>query len=293
MSSSLSVTLDLVETYLAIYYLPVVYAVGTVGNLLNAGIFCHPKFRSMSCSWYFVCISLSHLLLLNAPCLSRIVTAATGYDLFARSLSMCKLIGYLDVLSLVLSRNFLCLICIDRWLVTSSHNWLRRLSSLRTAFLAIIVTSIFWFAVSSHAIVGFSIIPGIVCFTPRSYVLFYSLYNIIIAIVPFAFMILFSGLTLVNVRQVARRIQPSTHTNLATQTETPQTRRKRDQQFIRLALLQVLYYVVFNLLRTATPFVTYWRTVVVTSVGDERSVIYFIHFMGTYLLYTYAAVSKT
>lgn len=291
MSTQLSITLGQIENELAIYYLPPIYVLGTIGNLVNAAIFCHPKFRSAGCSWYFLFVSLAHIFLLNTSCLIRIITVASHFDAFAYVLALCKFSGYMDVLSLVLSRNFLCLICIDRWIVTSSNAWIRRQSSPRIALWTIGITTTIWIVFSVHAWVGYSILPGIVCYTPRSYVLFYSLYNIIIAIGPLICMVVFSVLILINVRQIGRRIQPSMNSTVEHQTNNVvRGRKKRDQQFIRLTLFQVMFYVSFNAIRTITPFVTYWRTVVVVSVGDERALIYFAHYIGIYLLYTYAAV---
>jgi hypothetical protein len=291
MASTLTVRLERLEHGLVLYYLPIVYIIGTIGNLINAGIFCHRTFRVTGCSWYFVCVSFVHLCMLNTSCLSQIIIKISNYNAFAHVISLCKLSSYVDVLLLVLSRNFLCLICIDRWMVTSSRAYRRQQSSPRIVFSTIVITSFIWILFSMHSLMGFTIIPGIVCYTSRSYVLFYSIYNIVIAVVPLTCMIVFSLLTLINVRRVARRTRPVLAASRSDSTQIRQARKKRDHQFIRLSICQVAFYLLLNSVRTITPFLTYWKIIVFVSIGDERAIVYFIYFIGLYLLYTYIAVS--
>ena len=83
-------------------------------------IFGRHELRRNVCSWYFIGLSIGHLLILDSLCLARIVTTSTGNNVFQYIMSLCKLRTYAFYLSLYLSRYFLCLISIDRWMVTSS-----------------------------------------------------------------------------------------------------------------------------------------------------------------------------
>ena len=280
----------LLTTEPAVYYLPFVYAIGLMGNILNILVFCQSKLRSNSCSLYFVCLSLSHLLLLNCPCLFRIVAVASRFNVFSRVDILCKLSTYFDVLSLLLSRNFLCLICINRWMITSPNPWLRRQSSPRTARWSAAITLFICLLFNIHSAIGYYSANGIACVGARDYVIFSSICHIVIAAVPLIVMVVFSLLTLINLQRIGRRIDPVVTFN------TPglvgmQSRRKRELQFIRLSLLQVLFYILLNSLRTVMPIVVYYIGIVNNGTSSEREVMYLFFYWGTYLLYTYAAVS--
>ncbi|CAF0876979.1 unnamed protein product [Adineta steineri] len=274
----------------AVYYLPFVYIIGLIGNILNIIVFYQSKLHSNSCSLYFICLSVAHLLMLNCPCLLRIVAAASNYNVFGRVNILCKLSTYLDVLSLVLSRNFLCLICINRWIITSPNAWLRKQSSLRTARWAVAITLSFWLVFNIHSAIGYNTVNDMVCSSARDYIVFSSIFHIVTAIVSLIIMILFSILTLINMRQVGRRTNPLIIQTNRNQVER-QSKKKRELQFIRLSLVQVLLYIILTSLRTFMPIVVYYVSVVRIASSNEREIMYLFFYWGTYLLYTYAAVS--
>ncbi|CAF0834440.1 unnamed protein product [Adineta steineri] len=272
----------------AVYYLPFVYIIGLIGNILNIIVFYQSKLHSNSCSLYFICLSVAHLLMLNCPCLLRIVAAASNYNVFGRVNILCKLSTYLDVLSLVLSRNFLCLICINRWIITSPNAWLRKQSSLRTARWAVAITLSFWLVFNIHSAIGYNTVNDMVCSSARDYIVFSSIFHIVTAIVSLIIMIVFSILTLINMRQVGRRTNPLIFQTNRNQLER-QSKKKRELQFIRLSLVQVLLYVILTSLRTFMPIVVYYVSVVRNASSNEREIMYLFFYWGTYLLYTYAA----
>lgn len=122
--------LYLIQAGLLDYYIPIVFVIGVITNIFNIILFNRRKLRSNCCSWYFICLSISQLLLLIVNCLLRMITSWTTYNGFSTINSPCKIRSYFNVLSLVLVRHFICLISIDRWLVTSTNAWLRNKSSL-------------------------------------------------------------------------------------------------------------------------------------------------------------------
>ena len=181
--------------------MPVVLVFGTLNNLINIGIFARRPLRTHACSWYFICLSVTHILLLDFVCVNQIVTTLINYNMSAHVLAFCKIRQYMFDLIVVLSRHFLCLISIDRWIVTSSNASIRKQSSPRVARLVIISSIVFWSLVTLHSMIGFEINDRL-CSPPltSTYYLFYSIYNIFISILPMVVMIVFSTLTLCNVR---------------------------------------------------------------------------------------------
>ncbi|CAF1155720.1 unnamed protein product [Adineta ricciae] len=286
----MSSLIALFTTQPSIYYLPIVYVIGVFGNIINIAVFCQSKLCSNSCSLYFICLSFSHLLMLNCPCLFRIIAVMNNYNVFGRVDILCKISNYLDVLSLILSRNFLCLICINRWMITSPNPWIRKQSSRRTARWVVLITITFWVFVNVHTATGYSSIST-VCASARDYLVLSSIYHIVTAIGALFIMIWFSILTLMNLRHVGRRVNPLTILTSRTHLER-QSQKKREIQFIRLSFLQVLLYIILNSLRTAMPVVLYYRTVLHSPTNSEREIIYLCYYWGTYLLYTYAAITS-
>jgi hypothetical protein len=182
---SLGSQLTTLQNQIVSYYLPCVYGFGMIGNTINIIVFSDKKFRNNIGSWYFICVSLSQLLLLNCACLARIVAVLSGYDVSRYVLGLCKFRAYLYIVSLILSRHFLCLISFDRWLVTASDIRLRQISSPRLARWLIGGSIAFWSIFSIHALIGYlAQTTGCAPVYGSLYDMFYSMYSIFTAISP-------------------------------------------------------------------------------------------------------------
>jgi hypothetical protein len=300
---SLPLRLKQFQLQLAQYELPFIFVLGNLGNLANVIIFGGRTLRANVCSWYFIGLSLTHFLLLNASCLLQIVVASTGYDITAHVVGLCKLVSYLFDLSFILSQHFLCLIAIDRWMVTSSNVWLRGLSSPRITRWVIIVSVVFWSIFTVHSAIGFEI-AGSGCIPPSksTYLLFYSIYSIVASFLPMLSIIILGVLTVRNVRSsVRRRINPI-HINPASLlhpstlaansvVQPPRQRSKGDFQLIRLSLFQIIVYLLLNSLWSIFPLYDFKvNTQGYQRTSDQSNMIQFIHGFGLNLLYTYMAV---
>ncbi|CAF4950552.1 unnamed protein product, partial [Rotaria sp. Silwood1] len=77
---------------------------------------------------------------------------------------------------ILLSRYFLCLISVDRWMITSPNAWLRQQSSPRVARWLIIIGIGFFTIYSVHASIGFQTNP-VACSPPfgSTYEFFFSI----------------------------------------------------------------------------------------------------------------------
>jgi hypothetical protein len=283
------------------YEEPIILVLGNLGNVANILIFGRRDLRKNACSWYFICLSVAHLLLLNSFCLSRIIINLTGNNIFNQISSLCKFRAYTNELSLLLSRYFLCLISIDRWMVTSPNAWLRQQSSLHVSRWLIIIGVGFWTIFSVHAPIGFQP-TSIDCAPPfgSTYALFYSIESIIVSMTPILIMILSSVWTVFNVHsRVNRQIQPAAP-NTCTATERQQTitvnaqslhqRSRRNIQLVRLSLLQVLLYLLLNSVWSAFPVYTFFTTGPGIISLNQQLTLSFFGRLGLNLLFTYAAV---
>ncbi len=292
-----------------------------VGNIISIFIFSDKRFRSNIGSWYFICVSLSQLLLLNCACLARIVAVISGYDVSRYVLDFCKFRAYLFVLSLVLSRHFLCLISLDRWLITAVDIRFRRVSASRPTRWIIGCSIVFWSIFSIHAFIGYiGQTGGCSPVSGSLYDIFYSMYSIVTAISPIVSVLLscineyfllfihfikvimsvLSTLTIMNVRNsIVRRIQPIVAPVPTAQLTVPlpfvneqaRIRYRRDRQLIRLALFQVASYIVLNITTSIYPLYSYLTTSASAVNADQLAIGTFISTIGLILLYTYSAVS--
>lgn len=185
MASSLMVALNKLRLILALYELPFIFAFGNLSNIANIFVFRRQALKTNICSLYFVCLSLNNLLILYVIGLSQISSAATGGDVFHAHRPFCKIRAYFFELSLILSRHFVCLIAIDRWMVTSSSAWLRRQSSSSNARAAVTASLIFWSVFNIHSLIGYDTGPlGCVAVAYDVYGLFYSIYSILTSVLP-------------------------------------------------------------------------------------------------------------
>ena len=271
-----------------------IYIIGTLNNLANIMIFYQSSLRSHICSWYFIGASIGHLVYLNFGCLTRILWAWTQYDLSLISLSFCKTRIYFVLDGLIISRYLFCLISIDRWMITSRNNKIRQLSSSKVARWLILGGVSFLLILNVFISIDYVIdkITGCGPGTKPAYALFYTVYNTALSLVPLCTLSIFSLLTLFNIRRASHQISPVTRVMSTMTQDTSQARRpykKKDIQFIKLALVQVAGYMLFN---TLHGYNTIYGVITTNNKKspDQRAIDGFIYGIGLNLHYTYTGV---
>lgn len=242
---------------------PIVMVLGNIGEILNIIIFAQRTFRKNACAIYFLVASFTRLFFINFTILldglsfgmllhrrslvSRHSFNSIGYNIdpSRRSLPFCKIKFYLFTVTSIIPPSLIVLACIDRFLLSSPKTNVRAWSQPRMAYRLIAGVSIFWMLLSIHTLVGSNTyikfgqpfcLPG-----EGSYSLFVALYWIIcIYLLPSILMIIFGLLTIINVRQAQRRIQPTG--------EGAYVRRK-DRHLLRMLSFQVLVTIIFTIPR--------------------------------------------
>jgi hypothetical protein len=246
---------------------------GIIGNTLNIIIFGRSRLRTNVSSRYSICLSLTQIGILFSNCLFRIISYgwSYGYDIDATVSAVCKSRAYVTILFIVLSRHFLCLITIDRWMKTSRSAWLRQKSSPKYAKWFIILSFIFWTVFSIHAPIGLQSASHN-CTVPAgdTYALFYAIYSIAVGIIPFLIMIIFCFL-----------IQ-----------KTIRTRRRNVIQVVRLSLLQSFFYLILNSVLAGLPVYNFITSTWVKSI-EQRAIDSLLNDIGYYLIHTYISVSSS
>lgn len=280
--------LELFSLQLFRYEMPIIFAIGVVGNVVNIMTFARSALRKNVCSSYFICLSVAHLILLIFSCLPRIIAAATGYDYARYSLTFCRFRAFATDSSLGFARHFLCLIAIDRWLITSSNFNIRNHSSMRLIKYVIIISFLFWTLINSHTLIKYELTAlGCSPSLGTPYELFYSIYNIVTSLLPLFIMSLFTVLAVRNIRRPTAASNRSTRNPLTLRIIR---RIKRDKQLIRLSIFQVLAFILLNTLRAVFPLYSFLLNARGPLTSNERSLALFISGMGANLLFTYTAV---
>lgn len=280
------------QNQMVIYMLSITFVLGNFSNYANIFVFLQKGLRSNACSWYFITVSIGHLIFLYFGALPRVVTTVTGFDLTRTSIVFCKIRAYFLAFGLLISRYFLCLISIDRWMVTSTHVWLRSMSSLKVAKWMTMTGIVLWMIFSICMPVWYQIegSRGCVGASNTAFPLFYAIYNLATILGPLAIMIFFNALILFNVRQLRRgRVSIQTDSTIVV-ARGPQSHR-RDHQLIKLSLVQGIVYVFLTSLYAYDGTYTFITQSIVKT--RERVIIdRFITLVGINLMYLYMAVRK-
>ena len=104
-------------------------------------------------------------------------------------------------------------------------------------------------------------------------------------------MSVFSILTIRNVRKSMVHPIRLAAPEMAVNDQQPRFRRKRDRQLLRLALFQVISYIVLNITTSIYPLYSYLTRSQSAADADQMAISNFISSIGLVLLYTYSAVS--
>jgi hypothetical protein len=276
------------------YFLPPIFLMGIIGNTLNIIVFARSRLRANVSSWYFICLSISQIGSLFSSCLARIISSgwSYGYDIGGIFLGVCKSRAYATTLFTALSRYFLCLITIDRWMKTSRSAWLRQKSSPKYAKWFITLGVTFWTVFTIHAPIGFQTVSNICALPPGStYTIFSSVYNIVVGIAPFLIMIIFCFLLLKTIRKRHRNVTQVPTVTLSEPNQQAQQQSRTDFQLVRLSVLQSIFYLIFNSVASGYPVYTFITSSWVKSI-EQRAIDSLVSDIGAYLLNTYISVSS-
>lgn len=292
-TSSLSIYLPHLQLQIMRSLLTPVYIIGILSNLANILVFSQHSLRSHICSWYFIGASIGQLVYLNFGCLTRVIWSWTQYDLTLISLPFCKSRIYFVLNGLTISRYFFCLISIDRWVITSKNTNIRRLSSRKVAPWLIIGGASLFFLLNIPFSIDYAIDKTTGCGRKKPvHALFYAVYNTAISLLPLCILCIFSFLIIFNIQQTKHQISPKALTT--SQKDRSHQRHhhhhhKKDIQFIKLALVQVAGYTLFNTLHAYNAI----HDVVTRNnqkSANQQAIDEFLYGLGLNLHYAYTGV---
>ncbi|CAF1205952.1 unnamed protein product [Adineta steineri] len=278
---SLSFTQDILTRYGMTTY----FAFGNIGLFFNLNIFSRSIHRRNPGSLYILSMTICNFFCLNFGIIPFIY-ALNHPDPVTTSLIMCKLQFYLRHTPYQMMRSFMILSCFNRYISSHVQHRFQNFNQYQITIRCIIIVIIFWLLVCIFIPILLSIEANTCGMFIDSYALLYSIYILIFAgILPPLVMIICSFLIIKNLKKIRSRVQP-----LAV-TSKMNLIRKRDRDYIRMLLVEIMVYVLLTFPYTLSVFYTTVDQLGSSEYEYEQWEIFLIYFTRSFLLYLNSSLS--
>ncbi|CAF1265887.1 unnamed protein product [Adineta ricciae] len=242
MASFLVSTLAFAQIILVQYVETIFFVLGTIGSILNILLFSQQKFRSNSCSIYFLASSIATLILLFPGVIPQ-VYALTNSPNPVFNQAFCRARSYLTQMSAMLCRWLLTVACIDRCLLTFTNPHLRHLATVPIARKIVLLLVIMWLLIPIHILIFADVrrIGYILCtMATDASAIYHTIYTILAGGVFPPLIMLICTRVLWKSLQAKRQRQELTQIR-------QKKREIRDVQILAMLLLQVFIFILFTL----------------------------------------------
>jgi hypothetical protein len=244
-------TLQFVRVYIICrwFYL-IIFSIGIIGNIFNLLVFFRKKFRSNSCTIYFIAYSINNFMNLTVGLFIWSLTLGFNYDWEYKILPYCKIRRYFTHINFLLSSCLLTMASINRCarvrqakLTQNRHRYIT-LCEHRTTYIIVISTIIFCLIVNVHIPIFFEIDEG-ECYARKGvYRLLFDIFFLVFyALCPPLLMIICNIITVADIRGIKKLVNPSIS--------------RREYNMIILVLAHSLSNVIFALPFTINKFIYY------------------------------------
>lgn len=266
----------------------IVIVFGTIGGFFCLCIFGQKSMRKNPGSIYLIVFNISNILLIWIALFPIVYRYMTNHDLSIVNLIYCRFNAYLLNVLLILGPYYLVLAAFDRTLVTSRNALTRQKSTIRSAFLLIATTTVFWLLFYIHVLCLTniqSIAPGVLlCFYQIGiYSQIMSYFSMILgSFLPCLLMGIFGIITMRNFRQ-ARIHAASTEVN------TTQLSLK-DRQLIIMLLSEISISITLQIISSVL-FVYTQRMPTQLKTIEQQSVDNFLLDLGFVIQFVLASLN--
>ncbi|CAF0744709.1 unnamed protein product [Adineta steineri] len=239
--------IDLLNKTISQFGLGLIMFMGNIGSVLTCIVFYQPTFHKNPCAMYFLASSFSQFFTFNFSLLTRMIHYGYNIQTLNTSLWYCKTRSYLFYLFIAIPRYNIIFASIDRYFASSRDALRRQWSSSKIAFRLIIGNIFFWCILYIQVIIFYDITTGTCYYQSGAYGMFFSIYiSIDSGILPTCLMLVFGLLTLNNVHQTRKRINPGLQPD-RTRSIRFGKMSKKDVQFHRMLANQICLFVILNL----------------------------------------------
>ncbi|CAF1047907.1 unnamed protein product [Adineta steineri] len=270
------------------FIMPILLVFGSGGNILNAIIFLQKTLRSCSCSMYMIAAYFLHTIVLCFA-MSTTLYSLNHRDPLTYSVPYCKIRQYLISAIFTMARCCVGMACVDRYAITSQNTHIRAFGRPHIARFIIITIIIVWLILPVHLII-YNTIQNSRCIMPGLYPYFFAAYAIIIAaIIPPSMMITFSILAAKNIRQMRRRIQPSSMDTIVGNSNIHL--KQYDYQLLKMLFIDVIIYCISAI---PSPIYYIYAAITLQSIKTAEQIAwqnFFSYLAYQFLLYIAASTS--
>ncbi|CAF3368730.1 unnamed protein product [Rotaria socialis] len=244
-------TIEFIRIYIICrwFYL-IVFGIGITGNILNIVVFLRKKFRSNSCSIYFIAYSINNFMNLTFGLFVWSLTLGFGFDLEYTVLTYCKIRRYLTHVNYLVSSCLLTMASINRYarvrqaqLTKNLHRYIFLCES-QTTYIIIISTVVFCLIVNVHIPIFFEINQNECYARIGVYRILFDVYFLLFyAVLPPLIMVIVNIATVRHIRCIKKLVNPCVS--------------RREYHFIVLVIAHSLSNIIFTLPYTINKFVYY------------------------------------
>ena len=229
--SLVSIVMSPIRTYLY----PICLTFGCIGNIFILIIF--NQQRTNVCSLYLRVLAVMNFLYLLYSGFTQIFPASY-INVTLKDIVLCKLQYYIPSALGQVGKSMLIYACIDRYMVTSERALVRAFSTIKQAKYLIVIAILVWLILPIHTIV-FTYVDQGQCTKSATYSIFLTLYSlIVINLIPTIMFILFTYLTLQNMKQVGRRARINTKNFL----------QQRERDLLILIISEIIFQITTTIL---------------------------------------------
>ena len=266
-----------IQNFITRYGMTAYVILGDIGLFFNLNIFSQPTHRRNASSLYLLASTICHIFCLNFGIIPYIY-ALYHQDLLSTSLIFCKIQFYFRHTPYQILRTLMILACINRYISTKARHRFQYFNQYRTAVRCVIFVVLYWLTFCSFIPILLSIDHELCKMAGDTSALIYSIYLLIFAgILPPVFMTISSLFILYNLKKLRVRVRPmGKKTGLM---------RKRDRDYIRMLLVEILIYIT-----TTLPYsvVAFYITVLEIQAGyheHDPSQLFLSYITRSFLLY--------
>ena len=248
-------------TILNRYFAIVIFIFGTIGNILNCFILSQRTLRSNPCALFFLVSSIAHLIFIYSGLTTRMLSGWAD-DLTNTIGWLCKLRGFVLYTSRTVALWLIALATVDRWLSSHSNAHYRQMSTVKNAYRSMILilsVSALLYAQLFYCYEANLINSPLKCYgrTELCRIVTAMFDAFVTVTMPIMFMMIFGMMTISNVRQTQRRLQPVPMSTLVSANNVTLPIPARHQQRSKKTdrhLLVMLFFQVIVLTLLSLPF---------------------------------------
>jgi len=253
--ASLSNVMAMLNRYFSIF----IFIFGTIGNVLNFFVLGQPALRSNPCALLFLLSSFAHLSFIYSGLTTRMLSGWAA-DLTNTIGWLCKLRGFVLYTSRTVALWYIALATVDRWLSSHTNARYRQMSTLKNAYrsmIFILSLSVLLYAQIFYCYEANLINSPLACYgrTELCRIVTAMCDAFVTETMPLMFMMIFGMMTVSNVRQTQRRLQPvptstggpANNGTSAAPGRQQQRSKKTDRHLMVMLLFQVIVITVLTL----------------------------------------------